>query len=149
MTPEHSNGPGYIPRLLAAAAFVTRRATDESLSELRLTQDRVIVLSILARTGAVDEAVIAGYSGLAPEVVRECLAALASCGYAAAAGSGTWSITATGARIQSQVEDTGDRLLEGDDDEALRRELSGLIRALRPPNDGAAPQQPGSRPEQH
>lgn len=149
MTPDRANGPGYVPRLLAAAAFVTRRATDESLSELRLTQDRVIVLSILARTGNADEAVIAGHSGLAPDVVRECLTALECCGYAATAGSGTWSITATGAQIQAQVEDTGDRLLEGADDEALRRELSGLIRALRPPNDGAAPQQPGPAPERH
>lgn len=148
MTPERSNGPGYIPRLLAAAAFVTRRATDASLSELRLTQDRVIILSVLARTAA-NEAAIAAHSGLAPDVVRECLAALECCGYAAATNSGTWSITATGAQIQSQVEDTGDRLLEGADDEALRRELSGLIRALRPPNDGAAPQQPVPGPEQN
>ncbi|WAP52098.1 hypothetical protein OL239_01890 [Arthrobacter sp. ATA002] len=138
MSPEQEpDSPGYAPRLLAAAAFVTQRATEESLTELRLTQERSTVLGVLA-SGSADEAALAEMSGLAPGCVHECVQALQCCGYAARGPKGRWAITAAGTRIRGQVEQAEARLLAGATDDGLRRELSALIRALTPGEAGAA-----------
>lgn len=137
MSPERrSADPGYVPRLLAAAAFVTRRATDESLTELRLTQERSAILGILASV-CTDEQTLGETSGLAPGCVRDCVQALESCGYAASEPGGRWTITSAGAKIRMQAEQAEARLLAGADDGDLRRELSTLIRALAPRPGGA------------
>ena len=132
---------GYLPRLLSAAAFVTQRATEDSLSELRLTQERTAVLRILASRCA-DEAALCAASGLDPDCVHDCVLALECCGYAAC-NAGMWAITSAGARIQAQAEQAEARLVAGANDDALRRELSTLIRALAPPPP--RPRDPGPR----
>ena len=136
MSPEQTAGPGYVPRLLAAAAFVTRRATDESLTELRLTQERSAILAILA-SSCTDEKTLAEASGLAPGCVNDCVQALQCCGYAVPEPDGGWSITAAGAEIHRQADQAEARLLAGADDDGLRQELAALIRALTPEPGGA------------
>ena len=133
-----SADPGYVPRLLAAAAFVTRRATDESLIELRLTQERSAILAILSSL-CTNEQTLAETSGLEPGCVRDCVQALEGCGYAAAEPRGRWTITAAGAEIRRQAEQAEARLLAGANDDGLRQELSSLIRALAPRPRGAGP----------
>lgn len=129
---QTASDPGYVPRLIAAAAFVTNRATDESLSELRLTQERTAVLGLLACAPA-GEAALADASGLAPDCIAVCVQALQCCGYAATDSAGIWAITAAGAAIHAQAVQAEARLLAGGNDDRLRRELSALIRALTPP----------------
>ena len=126
---------GYVPRLLAAAAFVTQRAAEDSLSELRLTQERTAILGILS-SGGDDEAALSAASGLEPGCVHDCVLALECCGYATATPAGVWTITSAGARIRAQAEQAEARLLAGANDDALRGELSALIRALAPPRAG-------------
>lgn len=136
LSPEQASADaGYVPRLLAAAAFVTQRATDDSLSELRLTHERAAILGLLSSVCA-DVAALSGASGLEPGCVHDCVVALECCGYAASTPAGVWTITASGARIQAQAEQAEARLLAGANDDALRRELSALIRALAPPRTG-------------
>ena len=134
-TEQAAGDAGYVPRLLAAAAFVTQRAAENSLSDLRLTQERAAILGFLASRCA-DEAALCAASGLDPDCVRDCVLALEACGYASCTSAGWWAITAAGGRIQAQAEQTEARLIAGANDDALRRELSALIRALAPPAPG-------------
>lgn len=136
MNPDFAaTDPGHLPRLFAAAAFLTDRATEASLAELRLTQERAAVLELLA-AGPAGEAALAEVSGLAPECVHDCLLALQCCGYAVAGPEGQWCITGAGTKIRRQAAEASDRLLAGGNDLALRRELSALIRALSPAPGG-------------
>ncbi|MCC9197232.1 hypothetical protein QNO08_16465 [Arthrobacter sp. zg-Y820] len=132
MSPEQiSAGAVDFPRLLAAAAFLTNRATEESLAELRLTQERTIILGLLTSSPA-DAAALATASGLAPGCVDDCVRALECCGYATIGSGGRWTITSTGAAVETQARQAEVRLLAGDNDDGLRRDLSALIRALTP-----------------
>ena len=144
-TPPASPDPGYVPRLLTAAAFLTRRATDASFAELRLTQERASVLRALGRAPVTAEAA-AARTGLPPEHVHDCLRVLLCGGYAETAGhDGGWTITAAGEQLRAQADDAESRLMApGHDAEALRVELLSLITALTPPS-GTAPR-PGASP---
>lgn len=135
MNPEpNPASAGYVPRLLSAAAFLTRRATDESLTELRLTRERTVILGILARTEA-KAAVLSAASGLDGGCVQDCVLALESCGYASEDQSGTWSITPAGREIQIRADEAEAQLMSNGnhDPDRLRQELQELIRALTPP----------------
>lgn len=132
---------GYVPRLLSAAAFITERATEESLTELRLTQERAAVLGLLVGSPS-DQPALAEASGLGERCVRDCLSSLQRCGYADAGADGRWSVTEAGKEIHATAAAAEARLLtrSSDDVEGLRQELHALIRALKPPASDPAPQ---------
>ncbi|WP_354181700.1 hypothetical protein [Arthrobacter sp. UYP6] len=139
MSPDR-NTAGYVPRLLSAAAFVTNRATETSLAELRLTQERTAVLRLLVESPA-GEAMIAEASGLPAGCVRDCVLALQCCGYITSGPDGLWAVTPSGAKIQASADDAEVRLMSrgNDDVGALRQELHALIQALTPPPADPAP----------
>ena len=144
MNPEpNPASAGYVPRLLSAAAFLTRRATDESLTELRLTRERTAILGVLARTQA-DAAALSAASGLEADCVHACVLALECCGYASKDQSGTWSITPAGREIQIRADVAETQLMSNGnhDTDGLRQELQELIRALTPPPAGPPPAGP-------
>ncbi|WP_104102297.1 hypothetical protein [Arthrobacter sp. 08Y14] len=128
------SAPGYVPRLLSAAAFLTNRATEESLAELRLTHERTLILRLLAESPATEDQLSVS-SGLPAACVRDCLAALQPCGYITSGAGGQWTITASGESISAQAThaETQLMLLADADVEGLRAELHSLIRALTPP----------------
>lgn len=129
-----ANPAGYVPRLLSAAAFVTNRATEESLAELRLTQERSAVLGVLVHSPA-DQPALAEASGLGEHCVRDCLFSLQCCGYAEITADGRWSVTEAGKEIHAKAAAAEARLLarSNEDVDGLRQELHALIRALTPP----------------
>ncbi|MCC3268709.1 hypothetical protein MUG94_16470 [Arthrobacter gengyunqii] len=126
--------PGYVPRLLSAAAFLTNRATEESLVELRLTHERTVILRLLSESSATEDQLCVS-SGLASACVRDCVLALQHCGYIASAPGAAWMITPAGATISVTADHTEARLMSlvDNDVESLRRELHALITALTPP----------------
>lgn len=130
------SSPGYFPRLLSAAAFLTSRATEESLTELRLTHERSVILRLLADSPATEEQLCA-YSGLAPECVHDCVVTLQHCGYVTSGTEGSWTITSSGKDVCAQADDAEAKLMfpAGSDVDGLRAELHSLIRALTPPAD--------------
>lgn len=132
--PTDRPAPGYVPRLLSAAALVTNRATEESLTELRLTHERTLILRLLAGSEATEDQLSAD-SGLPAACVRDCLAALQHCGYITAGAGGLWTITASGESISAQATraETQLLLLADTDVDSLRVELHALITALTPP----------------
>lgn len=139
LSPE-PDAAGYVPRLLSAAAFITERATEESLTELRLTQERAAVLGLLVLSPS-DQYALTEASGLGENCVRDCLSSLQCCGYADAGGDGRWSATEAGREIHAKAAAAEARLLarSSHDVEGLRQELHALIRALRPPASDPAP----------
>lgn len=144
MNPEpNPASAGYVPRLLSAAAFLTRRATDESLTELRLTRERTAILGILSRTQA-NAAALSAASGLEADCVHDCVLALECCGYASKDQSGTWWITPAGREIQIRADEAERQLMSNGNHDAdgLRQELQELIRALTPPPSGPPPAGP-------
>ena len=134
------NTAGYVPRLLSAAAFVSNRATETSLAELRLTQERTAVLRLLVESPA-DETMLAEASGLSVGCIQDCVLVLQCCGYVAAGPDGLWGATPAGAEIQAKADDAEARLMSrgNDDVEGLRQELHALIKALTPPPADPAP----------
>jgi len=132
--PADRPAPGYVPRLLSAAAFITNRATEESLTELRLTHERTLILRLLTHSETTEDQLSAS-SGLPAACVRDCLADLQHCGYITSGAGGLWTITASGESISARATraETQLLLLSDTDVDSLRGDLHSLIRALTPP----------------
>ncbi len=130
------SSPGYVPRLLSAAEFLTNRAAEESLTELRLTHERTVILRLLSDSPATEDQ-LSESSGLAPDCVRNCVATLQHCGYVVPGPDGEWTITPSGDSIRAQADDAEAKLMfpADTDVDGLRAELHSLIRALTPPAD--------------
>lgn len=135
--------PGYVPRLLSAAAHLTSLAVESTLEQLGLTRRRYNVLELLALE-PVSETELAERAGLTTVAVREDLLHLFSSGYVTRGdGSGAWVITPTGSRaVEHARMDVAEATLKAEDNEELRQELRTLIKSLRlkqPRTEGFGP----------
>ncbi|MCQ2000029.1 hypothetical protein [Arthrobacter zhaoxinii] len=128
---EPGSAPGYLPRLLSAAAYVSLLASDRTLERFGLNRNSFGVLERLASEAAT-EGVLAEATGQPPAAVQRDLADLRSSGYALPDESGAWSVTDAGRRaIECAHLASAEASLDKEDSRELRQALHSLIASLR------------------
>lgn len=128
---EAGAAPGYLPRLLSAAAYVSQAACDRVLERFGLSRSSYGLLEHLAAEPAPAHALAAATGRLLPAVEKH-LMEFRSAGYAVPDGSATWAVTDAGARAlecAQLAESEADLVAE--DSRELREALRCLIASLR------------------